>query len=406
MALTYPLVRINKRIKVLSYEKRFFHPPNPAIITSYPEFKFTLDDRVTLGQSPNNWSHLISIGANAGSGLVGKRTRLKPGGGGCYVSNSVTHGWDSAAGEGLGALPPLTNLPGALPLAGQLASEKLLGSYLNATKKWRGGNFLVEFSETVHMLRHPIVSLFGKTQHFVKGVREIRHLSPEPYRKKLGRLWIGYSFGWKPLFEDIKDANKALDALSAGTGHDVIGINGSGSDVKVTSSNPNQPTYEGQGEFDTYSITEQRVKYYGAIRARPESFATVADTFGVEPDDILPAVWEAIPWSFFIDYFLNVQQVIDSWRYAHASLAWLMQGTKASVRFVGTGWRPKPISSIFDVSMAVNSSESRVDYLGRNVINSIPYPPFRFKIPGLQSLKWVNTAALIAQIAASRPPSR
>nr|QDH88118.1 MAG: hypothetical protein H3Bulk40456_000001 [Leviviridae sp.] len=381
------------------------------------------DDVVILGKSPDNWKQLIALGMNASSVLSGTRhTRGRGDAGGVYSYDFDRPGQTGASkcvhGSASGNLAfPCTGWPAALSsspssAADALAREKLLGKYLNIRKTWRGGNFLAEFAETVHQVRHPIESLFGSTLRFAKRVKGIRHLRGKHYAGALGNLWIGWSFGWKPLFDDISDFNKAITKLSEGTDHDTLPITANGKDDNLLlastvgiSASPNP--INSYCKFDRFYSTSKRVKYYGALLARPESFSTVADTFGISPGDIVPAIWEAIPWSFFIDYFANVQQVLDSYQYAAGGLAWLNRGVRNSSSQTSSGWYTDiaaiPSNQRPSVVAGVGGSEKTTTVVQRSIVGQLPYPPFRFKIPNVFGAKGLNIAGLTAQIAASRP---
>jgi hypothetical protein len=294
-------------------------------------------------------------------------------------------------------------------VADQAARLRLLGKYLDARKTWRGGNFLAEFAETVHQLRHPVQSLFGATFEFAKQVEKLKRFANNAalYAHLLGNLWISYSFGWKPLFEDIKDANKALQKLNDGTGADTKKLSAAGYEdiylgsVTVSAPNAGVASYSA---YDQVKSSTRSKRYYGALVARPESFCGVLDTFGISAGDFLPAVWEAIPWSFFIDYFTTIGPMIDSMQYARTDFGWMMAHTRNVSRYVYSGWYPVSLPPMGIVSEAtVAGYRTTTTTFDRGFVPDIPYPSFRFRVPGIDSKKWFNVAGLVAQIAGSRP---
>lgn len=409
MAQKYPVTRFTRHATDWSWKA---YRSNGA--TNSGKVHFESVDQVTLGESPADWRRIIANGGSATSSLSGTKKRV--------ISNMYGNGLSINAST----LPPLVSIfegctkdPTSYFPAGSSVNElkaldgarsKLLGSYLDARNNWRGGNFLVEVGETIKMLRHPIKSLFGDTVHFVRGVHKIRKVKDkETYRKRLGNLWLAYSFGWKPLFEDIKDANKAIMALAEKHRSDSIPIEGSGVAESVLR---NEIAQYGtfvfmQGSYDWLKFEKARsnAHYHGAIHARPEKLSTVAESFGVDPWDVIPAVWEAIPWSFLVDYFLNVQEKLDAMRYASADLSWLELGTKNVHTVINNGWQLRtPLPAKVTEIVAVAPIILETTDVNRSRVNSMPYPRFHFKIPKLGSLKWVNVAALISQISASRPP--
>lgn len=409
MGGSYPMTVTSSSYRYYSYQTDVFN--GVSHVKTGGHFSGVTSDVVTRYGSPINWRDVIARSGNAGSVLTGSRRTCKAHYGTYYSSRTDGSGiYHFAAGC---AVNPLTRIP--LPntsvstQADDQARSKLLGNYINARNNWRGGNFLAEVGETINMLRHPVHSLFGNTTHFVNKVGGLRLLkNPRDYAKHLGNLWLAYSFGWKPLFEDIKDANKAISALQQSPRHDTIKINGSGRFEGITSSGivvlGNFPGMDTTLSTYRFNRTSSEVKYYGAVTARPPTLSTIAESFGVDPYDVIPAIWEAIPWSFFVDYFLNVQEVLDSMRYANSGLAWLMKGVRNTVTVKATTpWISSGMVAGTSYSPGISAEELKAVYVNRQPINDLPYPRVHFKVPGLGSLKWLNTAALISQIQRSKP---
>jgi len=415
MGVKYPLTKTERKQYIYSVDLEYVNGGTyPAScltpITREDVTVVNAVDTATLGASPSNWRQLIATGGNATSTLLGTRHRAFVGGGGysyIFVSgNKCIRGHASGAlGGNQISFPAL--ITGASPIADSLAREKLLARYLEAKNSWRGGNFMAEFAETVHMLRHPIHSLYKNITGMANRFRSIRklHRLPKAYAEAAGDIWLTYSFGWKPLFEDISDGNKAIKKLAAGTDHDTKRISANGSSTDVTSQVIGNVTsgINNYASYYSYLKTSRSVRYFGALRARPESFATVAETFGFSPSDIIPAIWEAIPWSFFVDYFVNVQQVIDSWRFASSDFSWLAVTSRNTTQRIHTPWFDANNHPGILLNCAVGGTSAATTWVSRGPMNSIPYGTFRFKIPGFGSLKWVNIGSLMATINRSRP---
>jgi hypothetical protein len=217
-------------------------------------------------------------------------------------------------------------------------------------------------------------------------------------------LWLAYSFGIKPLVDDANDAWKACSALSTDLGStDTLPIVGTGLvreliDIKVNQGVPFAPHIVKDYRTDKTSL----VRYKGAVIARPPGIRPILETFGVGFSDIAPAVWEAIPWSFLIDYFVNVGEVLDSARLAFAELGWLQSTVRNSYTVNGSAVRPLKESGL-DTTAYGGKSHVSATRVARAPISSFPYPGFHFKVPGVGSMKWCNVAALIAQISGSKP---
>lgn len=414
MSNNYPVTKSQqRRYRYSTHTENFSGGPSGTWDIIDRSYDVMATDSVTLGASPRGWKHNILVGSNAGSVLTGRRYKITPLSGavsGIYLPTGPSNKPPKTVNT-VGNENPIFSFP--IPatsvsiLADNKAREALLGDYLKARNNWRGGNFLAEVRETIHMLRHPITSIFGKTQKMVSRVHGIRHVrNRETYRKRLGNIWLAYSFGIKPLIEDIKDVNKAIEALQRSPRFDGISIKGTGSDVSATVG----VSTRGFGStpatmiYSTSSVVSSHCKYYGVVGARPEGLRAVGENFGVDPWDILPAVWEAVPWSFLVDYFVNVQQVLDGMRFASADLKWLMKGVKNSIKNQASSGAFGPYNkTLWALSGGTSGGSTEGLFVARSTVDSLPYPRFRFKIPGLGSMKWVNVAALIAQINGSKP---
>lgn len=368
-------------------------------------------DSVTYGANIPGWKKAIANHVSATTSLVGlKYYATIPIG--VAISDGTT--WACQHSYTVG---PFTgqNLFFRVPagtansVADNFAKSKLLGSYIKATNTWRGGNFFAEIRETIHMLAHPLKSFYHSTWDFAGTVKRLGRVytKRKEYARHLGNAWLAYAFGVKPLIEDVNDAIKAYNGLLTGFSSDSQPIKGIGRNTVINSDSiiALDPFLYLGDVFESRRLdrVEYKSSYHGAITARPEDGTEALAQFGLSLDDFVPAVWEAIPWSFFIDYFANVGEMLDSMRLGKANVAWL----ESNVRNAGTVnvmvpyRRAKTVPAVSDVSCG--RAWSLVVKVTRSQLNSIPYPDFHFKVPKFPSLKWLNTAALATQVLASKP---
>jgi hypothetical protein len=375
----------------------------------------TAVDSVVTGDNIPNWRKVIRAGNNATTSLVGTATHIRPGsnfafssrpGGyssrfsGCIVSSNLTM---DDPGSGIDSV------------ADNQAKSRLLQSYINTRNTWRGGNFLAEVGETIHMLAHPIESFYRSVWDFagtVKGLGKIYKKRKTSYSKALSDAWLAWSFGVSPLISDINDATSALNKLSSGFNHDSRPIKGFGRSTVVTTPPYNLDVTPGPwwANGQHFAVVEQgkrdyNVKYRGAVKAELENAGFVIDQFGVGVFDVIPAVWEAIPWSFFIDYFSNTGEMLDSLRLCSAQLSWLYRGVRNSavVQRSSPFESSPPVNPAFQGGFSGSGSHALIVRTERTPLSSIPYPNWHFKTPNFPSLKWLNIAALARQCYGSRP---
>jgi hypothetical protein len=261
-----------------------------------------------------------------------------------------------------------------------------------------------ELGETLRMLRSPAKALFGGIWDYLRAVRKRTkgpRLKPPDAKRVISDTWLEYAFGWKPLYYDIKGAAEALSVtLNGYTPNEYIydkWFDGSSVPGPVGSVDAVDIHYSQRGLF----VSECRVKYSGSISHTPPTYPPFLDAFGLTWGDFAPAIWELIPYSFVVDYFTNIGNIIEALTVQQADFDWIEKGTQRSVettvdvydfrQILDPGlW--EPISFSYDPGTKFSykyEQKTRENYTGSLV------PPLVFTIPGL-GLQWLNIAALFA----------
>lgn len=393
------------------------HPSSPAHLSS----SVTVTDQVTKGGPFPNYRQTIAAGGNATTSLVGIRQTLKLGEirysdlpleSGPYYNASTRCNAVTASGHnmavGSSTFPSVVAVPNSD--AEYQAASKLLAAYIAAENTWRGGTAIAEFRDTLRMLKNPLRSTYRHTYSFVGKVGRLKKVyrrDPVRYGKLLGGLWLQYSFGLKPLMGDIRDAEKAFRTLQNWTGaFDTKRIGGTGRVTLQTEDYRNGGTWGARyAVHDRTTRYESIVRYSGAIRCKPPGYNAVLSEFGLDFTDLVPAVWEAVPWSFMVDYFVNVGEVLDSMKLAFADLGWMKKTVRNSGLRKWSAIRASEnitTTRDYSVSCGGGASYAQVVRVNRQPIYSMPYPGFRFRIPGTET-KVANIAALVAAIRGSKP---
>jgi hypothetical protein len=373
---------------------------------------------VTHGDNVPDWRKKIARGQNATTTLVGAKKLVKGLGSGTYTFQSKTnpgnvHG--EAVGDLLYASSAFINFATSSTVISTVADDKarskLLSSYISARNTWRGGNFLAEFGETVEMIRHPLKAFYHRTWDFAGFVRRLGKIharNPIEYSRAIASAYLAFIFGVKPLIDDITDATKAVNEQLGFHRFDRRPIHGTGRDETVTDNSQGFTAPPGfpapNPSFRHYYKTKQlsSVRYKGAIKAAPTAMGQQFDIVGLGVYDILPAVWEAIPWSFFIDYFANVGEMIDACRLASADVVYMNRtfrnsGTKLfqPLFYIGDN------GGGYNVSLSAGQAWTLSLHVDRRSSN-LPNPHWNFRIPGIGSMKWLNIDALALQIFGSK----
>jgi hypothetical protein len=394
-----------------------------------------IGDIVYTEEKLSNWRYKVAHGLNATTLLDAETSTLEYNPGflllGKWCVSAQAFGWLQYDGDlFVGHTTPWSRPPAATSVIDPKTRDEALGRAISDARgkqsHFRGGNFLAELTDTIRGLRNPakgfrdllgtyhrnarkrVKRAVGRralpvTQH---DFRRLEKDAPEigtAAQRALSDTWLEHNFGWAPLLSDAVDAYKAIRALSART--PLARFYG-------TSSNSGTPTYASgirnhdvtPLEFTVRTVEAYDVTFYGAVKVEVDSppSGQAIEEMGVQAQDFVPAVWEAIPYSFLIDYFSNVGSVIEAVSFPRSDLAWVARTYRNhSIRST----ERVAIGVISPAFPATNSNKvfgfrpPRVQWT-RTRVNRAQYtgslvPRLRLEIPGSKNWrKWLNIAAL------------
>lgn len=299
-------------------------------------------------------------------------------------------------------------------LYAEVDNRALMGFFkkaLAAQQDLKGSVVVGEFGETLKMFT-------GRARAFRKGLdsyldtvkkrcRKARKETPKQrfkrYNRTLSDTWLEYSFGWSPLLSDIDDAAKAIaNAQYKWVCRDPVSYTAHG-ETRVLS----DPSY---AYSITYNVFHQRleriwqrcfisIRYYGTVFPSFRGEETLTRRFGLSLQDFIPTVWELIPYSFLVDYFSNVGEIIEAYSHPDLGLRWVNKGQKI---FQENWWDyaqggllaiPGREQRIAVMVPGTRSSLTKTT-LNRGVYQGSLIPSLEFEIPGL-GRKWINMSALL-----------
>jgi hypothetical protein len=210
-------------------------------------------------------------------------------------------------------------------------------------RQFQGGVFLGELTEAIRMVKRPANALrngMGGYLDALKKRRRFASVTPRAltgvsasrrFQRILSDTWLEYSFGWTPLLSDIDNGMKAI------------------ANHVVSPSRPRLVVCAGKGSYSEFSVsqlgylaqnlaffngnvvTERKVdvKFYGAVRAYNPSNVPFR-YYGVSLQEFIPTAWELVPWSFFVDYFANIGDILECSTLIRSDISWVNRGIKQS----------------------------------------------------------------------------
>lgn len=388
--------------------KGYYVPYN----TGYQEFNSTSSEDSTsslTGERKLNWRYLVSQGSNATTPLTATDKHLADLVGNAnwdfYIDNDPYWGRRvrSWSGHTFHLFSSTCTASASSSLADNIAREKFYANYRKNQTLFQGGVFLGELRETLHLIRHPAQALRKSISDYYQNVKKrsknVRR--GQSVANVLSNTWLEYVYGVRPLIADINDGLSFLNHASNRVLQDRVILEGKGED-RATSTGTLSYSVWGNAVVlnaryvDTHVVT---VKYKGSIlcaagSARP----TRTELLGFKWEEFVPTVWELIPYSFLVDYFSNIGEVLSAYSYGLIHLGFGVRTERhikirqidsltPDVNYAGT-WKWNSRSATGGLST------SYVKTLNRSVIQTVPFPSIRLRMPGSDSLRWLNVAAL------------
>jgi hypothetical protein len=375
------------------------------------------DGRVSTVQyvpySNDDWRKRIARGEGVTSLLIGDRLsfigKMASAQIRVYNGNQLQVGYTYACDQPMGGSIIMPNNSGAADSgrASALAGEKLVADYYEKRSSVNGGAIMAEAIETVRGLASPTKALRKEVTSLYQSLgRRLYRSNGQQVRdaaKVIGGTWLEWKFAVDPLIQDCDDAATAINKMSSGDFKHTIPIRGVGVDELYLYQGTQPVAVSGIPTAmvtNCVRIDKCIVINRAAIRVTPGNGAEVplAMQFGVGVEDIAPSVLEAIPWSWFVDYFVNVSSVIQAWSIIGGNILWSNRTVRNSRSQI---WGP---ANAVPNTSGPNRSEYSIIRPGYAVaefknVSRAPanwadlMPPMRVRVPHT-GVKWANLAAL------------
>jgi hypothetical protein len=254
-----------------------------------------------------------------------------------------------------------------------------------------------------HKTHKMMADTFRGMLNLATTFRKMKRSNPRDW----GNLWLEYTYGWRPLVSTIYGAATKLlnpDAKSDLT----FNLHATASEnlLEGTRDVTNQPD-EVQDHYRFYQ--KARCRFVVRFRVKPSALITLGGFTSLNPVSI---AWEVTPYSFVVDWFVNIGGYLRDFENA------LLYGTSFADGYVtetciGEAWcsqnGSKTTSDGFGgstVTIAQLSSYERYTEKRRVVLTTTPFPRIPKFDPHLGASRLISGAALLGQMLTSLEHSK
>lgn len=273
-------------------------------------------------------------------------------------------------------LPYTVHLPQVIPTSGpkadSIALSKLYRKIKSEQEQLNSLASLAEIADVIRQFGSPAAALVDLTNKRLnrlelerRGLKGTVVFKRAQWHRIVASTWLEYSFGLAPLIADTENVAKALarfnfeDQLvkkkkTSARGED---------EARQVTTQTNASIGSGNIRYrvSTEDTSTSRCQYIVGLSAtRTADFGSnerLLELLGLNSANLIPAAWEAVPWSWLIDYFSNVGNILEACATSTASVTWMCKTTSSKhVR--------KKTGTIDD-----NSSNNRVAALSRKTVS-------------------------------------
>jgi len=325
--------------------------------------------------------------------------------------------WESGQGV-YGALPSeatLAHLTTDTSVTEAEALSKLYERIKAVRSQMNGLQFLGELREALHMIRHPADALLKGLRNYHDALksrtRGITKYVPVAKRKRIindviAGTWLEYSYGWKPLLNDVKDIAETVgrQALKEPP-RERVSSSRSSTPAKQMST---QITNVGQNGRIPIQILTEKSSVYGvrwtvglssSVVAPVDSLTRIAELSGFTLENFVPTIWELISLSFVAEYFSNIGDIIEASFASTAGITWISKTVRTKTDYfrqaLPGNWISLGPPEYFRGTTGAHLGKvfASKTSIVRSVPSSLPIPNLILHLPGTEN-KYANLGAL------------
>jgi len=294
------------------------------------------------------------------------------------------------------------------------AIRKFLDSAKSVRSSFEAGQDLGEIKQTIESLIHPMQSLKELTLSYLGKLKKAKskYKGDNPsLRKALSDSYLEYRFGWRPLALDIADAYAGLTNRKRMTATSPCYGSASGTDMIGVVEGSVLPTGDARYDLTTYTYYQYSYRIKGAIRLNLTDSGNIPVMQALQLstlNDFAVTAWDLLPYSFVVDYFANVGEIINAVTFPFSDLTFCCgtERLKLTCKYVSTLKTVADGSGVHWVTQTFSpfNAKLNVTKFTRSRLGALDLiPRARISLP-VKSRPWENIGALLSSNIKSLVP--
>lgn len=299
------------------------------------------------------------------------------------------------------------------------ARMRLMKDLADKRRAFQGMTFVGELSKTIQGLRNPAQAFRRSLDDWINSAKKQNpKRGLDNLNRALSGSWLEYVYGISPLIGDLENAKEAL-ARTLDRYENLYQRFSSVGEAEKIHVGDYLWAYGNDEDwmfrYRTREYKQATVKYYGQVYTAAILGNSVAQrqNLGFTLRDFAPTVWELIPYSFVIDYFSNIGDLIEACSTYTGDVAWISKGIlkrswsdtwlEKNTNFCSNftnfwyAYLSKDHRLVISCTKPFTIERRQVERIGLAGVPVVdPFRDFRLEIPGAGSTKWINLSALVA----------
>lgn len=301
------------------------------------------------------------------------------------------------------------------------ALVKILKKIRASHQQMEGATFLAELHQTIGMLKRPLSAMRDEVNRYLLSLENTKrkvkrlpaHKRRAEWQRALSGTWLELQWGWRPLISDTKAIATTIARMLNEPPHKERLSATSALDTETTEM---ADTGISENYFEHKYVKVRKREYstryvvgMSSVRkAHASGVQRVIDLCGFNPEDFIPALYEVLPWSWLVDYFSNVGDIIEAGATSLTDVQWIVKTTRDTreeqmtvtqkntelyIQQISNGYF-KPVKQTLG---SFGQSHTIRKLVNRTLPITLGVPQFRLESPFEAPLKMLNMLSVVDQ---------